>query len=146
MSASRPQKKTQAFRPWVVRIVWLTVALVVVAVITVSLCATRTALTADRHLLAMYNAIGACHAYVEQNDGQWPKTWNDVVPLFPDERDWDVRNSVVIDFAADPAQLAKQDWKSFTGIQPEQPVYLAYEWRLRALIELLKKHHPENGS
>ena len=129
-----------------VRFLCGTVLLVLVGAIASAISAARFALTAENHLLAMHNAIGACHAYVEQNNGAWPKSWDDIDPLFPDERDWNVRDSVEIDFNADPAQLAKQDWESFTGIRPKQPVYLAYEWRLNALIELLKKHHDPDGS
>ncbi len=104
----------------------------------------RASLTAERHLHAMLNAIGACYAFVEQNDGDWPRSWPDVEPLFPDDRDWVRQVAVHIDFDADPADLAIQDCKSFTGIRVAPPIYFAYEGQLNALIGLLRRHHVDD--
>ena len=107
--------------------------------------AARHALTAEHHLHAMRNVVRGCHSYVAKNNGEWPKSWPDVLPLLPDDRDWDEQELVTIDFSADPAELATQDWGSFTGIQVKPPVFPSYRNDLKALIELLRQQQLEIG-
>jgi hypothetical protein len=113
-----------------------------VTLVTLIYLGVQTSLTAERNLHAMLDAIGACHSFVEQNDGAWPDSVSDLDNLHPDDREWIPRDAVHIDFQADPSQLAEQDWQSFTGITVDEPVYLAYECRLKDLITLLRHYHP----
>lgn len=102
------------------------------------------AITRERHLHAMYNVISACQSYLEENDGSWPQSWGDLEPLFPDERPWDERERIDVDFNADPADLAKQEVDAFTGITSKGPIWESFrDTRLKDLIELLKSYHAE---
>ncbi len=139
-STPGPLSSSSRLRRWLVTgIVFAVLASLVTGAVLFVLAA-QSAMLAETHLHAMRYAILACHAYVEQNHGAWPSAWEDVEPLFPDDRDWRIRESVHIDFDADPAELALQDLGSFSGITVDDPVFPSYEGDLQALIELLRRH------
>ena len=147
MSAEIPERGShQNLRRWMLRIVVVTILGATTAGIVLVVSGIRTSLTAERHLHAMRNAIGACYAYVEEHEGEWPRSWFDVEPLFPDDRAWVRRVTIHIDFNADPAELAQQDWQSFTGIRVDRPIYPVYQGEMNALIELLQRYHPPDNS
>ncbi len=101
---------------------------------------------AEMHLHAMRQAVIATQIYVVENDGRWPRSWADLKKHAPDEIDLDsAAESVAFDVNADPAQLATQTRKTFTGIRPAQPCYNAYEYALTDLIETLAKYSRRNG-
>ena len=129
-------------RHWILRAIIVLTVVASVTLITLIYLGVQTSLTAERNLHAMLDAIGACHSFVEQNDGAWPASLSDLHNLHPDDREWIPREAVHIDFQADPSQLAEQDCQSFTGITIDEPVYLVYESRLKELITLLRHYHP----
>lgn len=104
--------------------------------------AAKHAITAEEHLHAMLDATKACQSYVEENNGAWPQKWEDIDPFLPADREWtNVHENIKIDFQADPAVLAQQNWESFTGITVKQPTFHSYDGEIIYLIELLQKHH-----
>ena len=129
-------------RHWISRIIVGFVVLAFGTAATVIYCDVQTSLTAERNLHAMLDAIGACQRFVEQNNGTWPRSPSDIGSLHSDNREWIPRDAVHIDFNANASDLAKQDWQTFTGITVDDPVYLAYERRLDALIDVLQRYYP----
>lgn len=129
---------------WALRLTCL--AIIVTVLLAIALCAfaVRHALVAERNLHAMIDATNACHSYVDEHEGAWPRSWEDIDPYVRDGRAHITRPRVTIDFDADPAILATQDSSSFTGIQPNLPIYDAYQSFVDALIETLKQHHSPN--
>lgn len=131
----------QSKRRWILRtLIGLAVVASAAGLILLFLSA-QTALTAERNLHAMSDAIRACHIYVEKHEGAWPQSLSDLDSLYPSHSEWIPRDAVHIDLHANPSELAQQDWRSFTGITVDDPVYLAYESELTALIGLLRRYH-----
>ena len=117
-----------------------TVVIGIVAAIGVGICAVRTALIAEENLQAFFHAHRATLEYIQQNDGEWPKSWDDLRAVRPDsDFDW-VAEHVDFDFNADPVQIAKQTRDTFTAIVPDQPCYIIDD-RIQVLIDVLAKHH-----
>ena len=97
-------------------------------------------------------ATGMVQEYVETHDGRWPTSWEALATVDPGEP-WNhdsprispsIPQRVVIDFAADPAQLARQSKAEFTAIRPAKasPGDHRDYWQIETLLETLRKHHP----
>jgi hypothetical protein len=90
-------------------------------------------------------ATGLVKDYVETHEGRWPRSWEDLAKM---ERDTEwipvIKQRVVIDFAADPARLARQQKDEFTAIRPVKAPFGSYNdyWETESLLETLRKHHP----
>jgi hypothetical protein len=101
------------------------------------------------HTLVMGRfATDMTRQYVDQHNGQWPRSWEDLDTIEPPIANGSPINSfrqrLHFDFDADPAQLARQKASEFTAIRPIgwlSPEYRDY-WQVEALLETLRKHHP----
>lgn len=104
----------------------------------------RFALASEEHLLAAFHAFEATQSYVEQQPGKWPQSWTELAPYLRSgiDVDW-VSENVEFDFAADPADLARQSCDTFTGIRPHEPCFENYQLYLERLLETLRQQHPE---
>ena len=72
----------------------------IVAVV-IGVYAVRTALIAEENLQAFFHANRATLEYVQQNEGQWPKSWDDLRGIRPEsDFDW-VAEHLTFDFNAD---------------------------------------------
>jgi len=86
----------------------------------------------------MRQSVLATQIFVQENDGHWPTSWDDLKTHAPNHFDLDwAAERVNFDFSAEPDKLANQTWKTFTGIQPSQPCYEAYDNELTHLINTL---------
>jgi hypothetical protein len=125
-------------------IVWIFVTFGIVAIVSAigfAIYAVWVTSHAEMHLHAMRQAVIATQIYVQDNDGQWPNSWDDLKTHAPDDFDLDwAAETVEFDFNADPVALSKQTWKTYTGIRPAQPCYNAYDNELTHLIETLAKY------
>ncbi|QDS98637.1 hypothetical protein [Adhaeretor mobilis] len=121
-----------------------TIAVALLVAIGIAVKAALFALDCEHSLHAMHNVLTACRAYVEEHEGNWPKSWDELQPLYTYEGDVaaETKERIAVDFGADPAELATQSIESFTGIRPKGPIFEAYDGRLQELIDLLKKYHP----
>jgi hypothetical protein len=105
-----------------------------------AIIAARTALIAENNLQALFQVHQATGEYIEQSNGQWPRSWNDLRALRPDtDFDW-VAERVKIDFNANPRRIAGQTPGEFTAIVPDQPCFV-YDDQVQSLIDTLKKYH-----
>ncbi len=109
-------------------------------------------LDAEGEVYAMHVTPNVVEAYVNENNGAWPDSWEalksgpqPVVFLQHDSIDYEiVLRKITIDFDADPAQLAQQIPANFTAIRPINPVYdYSDDYGIAQLIQTLKKYHPE---
>ena len=80
------------FRLLVRRVIYGVVATVVigiVAAIGVGICAVRTALVAEEESSSVFSCSPRTLEYIQQNDGEWPKSWDDLRAVRPDsDFDW----------------------------------------------------------
>ena len=114
-----------------------------IVAIVIGVFAVRTALVAEENLQAFFHANRATLEYVQQNDGQWPKSWDDLREIRPEsDFDW-VAEHLAFDFNADPHILATQIPDTFTAIKPDEPCYVIDD-RVQLLIDTLKKLHDQN--
>ena len=119
---------------------WIASVAVFIAISIVGLLAyvVWTTSTAEMNFHAMRQAVIATQIFVQDNDGQWPKSWEDLKRNAPEDFDLDwAAQHVAFDFNADPDALSKQRWDTFTGIRPSRPCYSAYDNELTHLIETL---------
>jgi hypothetical protein len=88
-------------------------------------------LQAERNLHATRFTMLLLEQFVAEK-GRWPRSWEELeqTPFDGDLRGqgWpaaapEVRRCVVIDFAADPAEIARQDPLAFTAVKPVGPYY-----------------------
>lgn len=85
--------------------------------------------------------------YVEKNNGNWPRSWEELATIEPLIGDGtpieSFRQRLHFDFDADPAKLANQKANEFTAIRPigSLPPDYRYYWKVEALLGALKKHH-----
>jgi hypothetical protein len=91
--------------------------------------------------------------YVETHNGRWPSSWEALATVNPGEP-WNhsspqispsIQQRVAIDFAADPAQLARQSKAEFTAIRPAKAPPGDYRdyWQIESLLGTLRKYHPQ---
>jgi hypothetical protein len=92
--------------------------------------------------------------YVEEHEGEWPRSWHDVATIDPGPPFNEpgrksivetMQSRLIIDFQADPATLAQQPVEEFVAIRPRgADMELAYRdyWNVKSLLETLRKHHP----
>ena len=112
----------------------------IVIVVVIGIYAVRTGLVAEENLQAFFHAHRATLEYVQQNDGQWPKSWDDLRSTLPEsDFEWAAEH-VAFDFDADPLKIAAQTPDTFTAIVPEKPCYIVDD-RVQLLIDVLKRHH-----
>ena len=120
-------------------VIYGVIAAVVIAV-GIGVCAIRTSLIAEENLQAFFHAHRATLEYIQQNDGQWPKSWNDLRAVRPEsDFDW-VAEHVTFDFNADTREIAVQTPRAFTAIVPDEPCYIIDD-KVQVLIDVLAKHH-----
>ena len=62
--------------------------------------------------------------FVVSNDGQWPRSWEDLARIRPDGDFDGVADHVKYEFDANPALIATQTPDTFTAIQPHLPCYV----------------------
>lgn len=123
---------------------WLTYSLIMLAILV--LCAlgifaygARTALAAEENYQAFLHAKGATLEFLDQNDGRWPRSWDDLRRVQPDsDFEW-VSKHVTFDFDATPIELATQTPDSFTAIKPNEPCFI-FDDGIQQLIDKLKEH------
>ena len=82
-----------AQRRWIIRAAVGLAALALVGVALICL-GVQSSLTAERNLHAMLDAIDACHRFVEQHDGAWRHSDENLKPLYSDDREWIPRDAV----------------------------------------------------
>lgn len=128
----------------VVRILLSVFGLLLIGIVGFGIYAVRVASIAEMNFHAMRQAVIATQMFVQDNDCQWPSSWDDLKSVAPEnfDLDWASQN-VEFNFAADPNELANQTWETFSGIVPNEPCYKAYEDELEHLINTLAKHEPE---
>jgi hypothetical protein len=113
--------------------------LAIAVVVGMAIIAVRTSLIAENNLQAFFQVHQATVEYIEQSNGQWPRSWNDLRALRPDtDFDW-VAERVKVDFNADPKRIAGQTPEEFTAIVPDQPIFV-YDDMVQTLIDVLKKY------
>ncbi|MEK6237152.1 MAG: hypothetical protein N2C14_20785, partial [Planctomycetales bacterium] len=106
----------------------------------VAAVAIRTALIAEYHLGEFFIVKQACYQYIEQHDGAWPRSWDDLRKVGPEFDYEGLSRNVSVDFDADPRVLASQTPASFKAVQPKEPCF-EHDHHLLQLIDLLKKYH-----
>jgi hypothetical protein len=112
----------------------------ILVAIGIGICAVRTAIIAEENLQAFFNAHQATLDYIQQNDGKWPKSWEDLRAVRPEsDFEW-VAEHVSFDFSADPKQIATQTPNTFTAIVPDKPCYFIDD-EVQQLIDVLAKHY-----
>lgn len=112
---------------------------------------------AEQTLHACITVTDAIEQYVLDNDGQWPGSWKELSNWMDAAQSLDradyVRgwspewtSRVRVDFAADPAALAKlpiKDYKveGFRAIEPIGPVFSSFDRHFYLLVEALRQFH-----
>lgn len=122
---------------------WILYLLAAAAVVAILLFAytARTALVAEEHYQAFLRAHDATLAFIENSEGKWPRSWNDLREARPDtDYNW-VAEHLSFDFAADPAVLATQTPETFRAIVPVEPC-CSIDGKVQDLINELQKYHP----
>jgi hypothetical protein len=109
-------------------------------------------LDAEDEIYGMYVIPVAVQAFVEENEGAWPRSWEDLQAgpqpvIFVGQHSIDyerVRPKIFIDFDADPSEVARQSPSSFMAIRPIDPVYqYPDEPNILQLIGILKRYHAD---
>jgi hypothetical protein len=109
------------------------------------------ALRASHTMVMGRFATSLVEDFVRQHNGRWPRSWREL-EFFADEhadRNWPIstiRNAVSIDFAAEPAILARQSPIEFTAIRPRAPCGGGYQeyWRIDSLIQTIRDCQEES--
>ncbi len=116
---------------------------------------------AEKTLHACVTVSDALEQFVLDHEGEWPRSWEqlrkwtnstesldraDYVRGWSDE--WVAR--VQVDFAADPAALAKlqiADYKveGFRAIEPIGPVFDSFDRNFYLIVEASRKFHPAHS-
>ena len=101
---------------------------------------------AEKELHAIYLVVRLIEEYVEDNQGSWPQSWNDLEEL--PQREWSmyswpedaeqVEKLIIIDFSADPAEIAKQPVEKFEAVKAKTGYY-NYDDRFSPLLDTLKR-------
>jgi hypothetical protein len=126
----------------------VTVALTLGGVAWVAYVSCSVAIRAEYTLHAVNLATVVVDKYVER-EGTWPASWDELATVstvnhwamysWPEDRE-KVQSRVTVDFAADPATLAKQNVEEFDAIKPIGPSYpYKHDGHVAALLETLRK-------
>jgi len=123
---------------------------VIVGVLIFGYMVASTAIWAENSLHAILLSHDLVREYMVENDGEWPRSWEDLEKLpyreerrgmfqrWP-ERSKEVQKYVVIDFAADISKLNTESTEEFSGIQPIGPCFnydhYPNAWELYKVIE-----------
>ena len=135
-----PSKTANSLRRRILIAVISLVTILLFVAIVVAAIAIRTALIAEENLQAFFHAHRATMEFVQQNDGRWPRSWDDLRSVRPEsDFDW-VAEHLDFDFEADPRDIVSQTPETFSAIQPHQPCYVLDD-RIQLLIETLKSYH-----
>lgn len=95
---------------------------------------------------AMFSVVDR---YVEEHDGAWPANWEDLESMPPSGAWYEpldyakVREHVIVDFQANPAEVAYEPLSSFEAVRPVMPRYnFNIDPRVTKLLETLRKYYP----
>lgn len=102
----------------------------------------RAAFDAEDGLQAFFQAFNPTIKFVAANDGDWPRSWDDLASVEPaNDYDW-VAQHIDYDFNADPAKLARLSPGTFEAIANKRSYY-SFDNEIQMLISLLRQHHPK---
>jgi hypothetical protein len=124
-------KLKSTWKTWLLR----AVIGVVIAGVAIGACLVYQGITislrAEHALHATLLMVTVVEDYVKANNGAWPRSWKDLETLPP--REWAMftwpddstrlQEYVAIEFAIDPAKLARQRPEEFGAIRPIPPCY-----------------------
>ena len=100
----------------------------------------RIAIDAEDSLQAFFKAYNPTIEFVEANNGAWPKSWDDLSAIAPNnDYEW-VAQHVEYDFDADPAELARLTPGMFNAIKNKKRYY-DFCLEIETLIDTLKRFH-----
>ena len=107
----------------------------------------RTSLHAERTLHAYYLVLDLVGTYVDEHDGQWPGSWEELEQVrpprshggwqWPNDRD-EIARRVRVDFGLSSQQVAAMTPASFSGVEQSFPNYGTNESRIGELIERVR--------
>lgn len=115
-------------------------SLALIVAVAVALNAARTSLLAEKNLQGFLHAYRATLEHVQDNDGQWPRSWDDLRVVQPQSDFESVAEQITFDFHADPRKIVSQTPATFTAIQPRQPCY-PVDHHVQQLIDSLANYH-----
>lgn len=109
-----------------------------------------TSLHAERGLHAALLTVELLTDYVQQHEGQWPRSWSDLEDLPPREKvyKWPadslvVQQYVTVDFSTDPQRLAKLNSAEFDAVRPIGPYYPFNDYgAVEALLTAIRENTP----
>jgi hypothetical protein len=105
--------------------------------------AINVSLEAERNLQAYIAGLNLVGRYVDANDGNWPRSWNDLQEVYdksgPAERFENIKNRVSIDFNFDATTIRGLTTQTFKAVEPKLPCY-EYEQDRQGLIDILWRH------
>ena len=99
----------------------------------------RSAIAAEDSLQAFFQAYNTTVEFIETNNGAWPKSWDDLALIAPENDYVWVAQHVDFDFDADPKDLAKLTPDKFRAITNRRRYY-NFDSEIQALIDLLRQH------
>ena len=110
------------------------------------------AIQAEEALHATLYTVELVRKYVDLHKGEWPQSWVDLetVPSPGPRFQWPessptLQKYVVVNFDADPLQIAKQSEDEFDAIRPAVPSYSFKKYgTVNRLIKSLSKHTSKN--
>lgn len=129
------------------------VAATAVLVIAYLAWASHRALVASHTVAFGRVAVYYVAQYVRENDGRWPRSWDDLEslqdpPIVFERSDpagmlETCRTRVEIDFTADPREIASQSVGQFDAIRPLKSYGLDYreQWHVDVLLDALREFH-----
>lgn len=134
-------------KPRFVCLVLIVVAVGATVVVGLVFIGISESLTAERALHANLLVVDILSDYVVSHNGAWPESWEDLEDLprrrhamfeWPGDKEI-VRQYVSVDFAADPAKLAKQSVDQFVAVQPRGPCY-RYDAKVSQLLDIIRQN------
>ncbi len=125
---------------------FVVVGVVLAVIISFAGAYTRFVLGPDKQNVFVRGLFEHVGEYVQVHHGQWPKSWDDLEALPVENKwylplDWEkARESVEIEFDADPEVISRQMPNEFTAIRAKKPV-LDYrsDPRVSTLIEITRR-------
>ena len=100
----------------------------------------RAAIAAEDGLQAFFQAYNPTVEFIETSNGAWPKSWDDLALIAPENDYAWVAQHIDFDFDADPEDLAKLTPDEFHAITNRRSYY-SFDTEIQALIDRLKQHH-----
>lgn len=105
-------------------------------------------LEAEKNAHAYHLAVNVVQAYVRENDGRWPTSWQEleeVTSLSEDDQDrWpaemdSVRDRIDVDFSVSSDQVAEMSVDNFQAIRAMGPIDEFATRQSRSLVETIKQ-------